>query len=59
MASTGWGSVYISSLGKSPDASGEGNNVTKISESRVVDPADCMMDLLLEKDGKVSMFSST
>jgi N-acyl-D-amino-acid deacylase len=55
VASTGWGSVYISSLGKRSDASVEGTSVAKISESRGVDPADCMMDLLLEQDGKVSI----
>jgi N-acyl-D-amino-acid deacylase len=55
VASTGWGSVYVSSLGKRSDASVEGNNVAEISESRGVDPADCMMDLLLEHDGKVSI----
>jgi N-acyl-D-amino-acid deacylase len=55
VASTGWDSVYISSLGKGSDASLEGKNVAEISESRGVDPAECMMDLLLEQDGKVTI----
>ena len=55
VASTGWDNVYISSLGKGSDASLEGKDVAEISESRGVDPAECMMDLLLEQDGKVSI----
>jgi N-acyl-D-amino-acid deacylase len=55
MASTGWDSVYISSLSKGNGADLEGKNVEEISESRGSGPADCMMDLLLEQDGKVSM----
>jgi N-acyl-D-amino-acid deacylase len=55
VASTGWENVHISSLGKGSDATLEGKDVAKISESRGVDPADCMMDLLLEQDGKVSI----
>src|SRR5215204_1569699 len=55
VASSGWDSVYISSLGKASDASLEGKNVAEISESRGVDPAECMMDLLLEQDGKVTI----
>jgi N-acyl-D-amino-acid deacylase len=55
MASTGWDSVYVSSLSKGHDADLEGKNIEEISESRGSEPADCMMDLLLEQDGKVSM----
>ena len=55
VASTGWGSVYISSLSEGPDAGLEGKNVAEISESRGVDPAGCMMDLLLEQDGKITI----
>lgn len=55
VASTGWDSVYISSLGKGADTGVEGKNVAQISESRGVDAVDCMMDLLLEQDGKVSI----
>jgi N-acyl-D-amino-acid deacylase len=55
MASTGWDSVYISSLSKGHDADLEGKNIEEISESRGLGPADCMMDLLLQQNGKVSM----
>jgi N-acyl-D-amino-acid deacylase len=55
MASTGWDSLYISSLSKGDGADLEGKNVAEISEPRGLDPADCMMDLLLEQDGKVSI----
>lgn len=55
LASTGWGSVYISSLSKGNGANLEGKHIAEISETRGVEPADCMMDLLLEQDGKVSI----
>src|SRR5215204_6503696 len=50
VASTGWDNVYISSVGKRFHATLEGKNVAEISESRSVDPIDCMMDLLLEQE---------
>ena len=53
VASTGWESVYVSSLSKGPDL--EGKNLAQIGEERGDDPGECMMDLLLEQDGKVSM----
>jgi N-acyl-D-amino-acid deacylase len=55
VASTGWESVYISSLSKGDDAGLEGKNIAEIGESRGVDPVDYMMDLLLEQDGKVAI----
>lgn len=55
VASTGWDSVYISSLSKDRDANLAGKNILEASESRGIDPEDCMMDLLLEQDGKVSI----
>jgi N-acyl-D-amino-acid deacylase len=55
VASTGWDSVYVSSLSKDHDAKLAGKNVVEVSESRGIDPEDCMMDLLLEQDGKVSI----
>jgi N-acyl-D-amino-acid deacylase len=55
LVSTGWESVYISSLSKGDSTDLEGKNIDEISESRALDPADCMMDLLLQQDGKVSM----
>jgi len=55
VASTGWDSVYISSLNREDDANLAGKNILEVSESRGIDPEDFMMDLLLEQDGKVSM----
>ncbi|HVD45375.1 MAG TPA: D-aminoacylase [Rubrobacter sp.] len=55
VAFTGWDSVYVSSLSKDHDAKLAGKNVVEVSESRGIDPEDCMMDLLLEQDGKVSI----
>jgi N-acyl-D-amino-acid deacylase len=55
LASTGWDSVYISSLSNGNGANLEGKHIAGISESRGIEPADCMMDLLLEQDGKVSI----
>ena len=56
VASTEWDSVYISSLSVGQDgATLEGEHVAGISESRGIDPADCVMDMLLEQDGKVSI----
>jgi N-acyl-D-amino-acid deacylase len=55
VASTGWDSVYISSLSRDHGADLAGKNILEVGESRGVDPEDCMMDLLLEQDGKVSM----
>lgn len=55
VASTGWESVYVSSLSKGPDATLEGKHLSEISETRGVDPTECMMDLLLEQDGKASI----
>jgi N-acyl-D-amino-acid deacylase len=57
VASTGWDSVYISSLSKESDANLAGKNILEASESRGIDPEDCTMDLLLEQDGKVSIVS--
>ena len=55
VASTGWDSVYISSLSKGSDANLAGKNILEVSESRGIDPEDSMMDLLLEQDGKLSI----
>jgi N-acyl-D-amino-acid deacylase len=55
VASTGWDSVYISSLSRNHDANLAGKNIMEVSESRGIDPGACMMDLLLEQDGKVSI----
>jgi N-acyl-D-amino-acid deacylase len=55
VASTGWESVYVSSLSKGRNPDLEGKNLAQIGEERGEDPGECMMDLLLEQDGKVSM----
>jgi N-acyl-D-amino-acid deacylase len=55
VASTGWDSVHISSLSKDCGADLAGKNLEEVGESRGIDPEDCMMDLLLEQDGKVSI----
>jgi len=55
VASTGWDSVYISSLSRDDDNNLAGKNILEASESRGIDPEDGMMDLLLEQDGKVSI----
>jgi N-acyl-D-amino-acid deacylase len=55
VASTGWDSVYISSLSRDHEADLAGKNILEVSKSRGVDAEDCMMDLLLEQDGKVSI----
>ena len=55
LASTGWESVYVSSLGKGRYPDLEGKNLAQIAESRGEDPAECMMDLLVEQEGRVSM----
>ncbi len=55
MASTGWESVYVSSLGGGRDPELQGKNLAQIGEERAMDPDESMMDLLLEQDGKVAM----
>ena len=55
LASTGWESVYVSSLGRGGDPDLEGKNLAQIAGSRGEEPAECMMDLLLEQEGQVSM----
>lgn len=52
VASTGWDSVYISSAG-APDL--EGKHLARIAEERSREPAECMMDLLLENAGEVGI----
>ena len=49
LPSTGWESVYVSSLSKGRDPDPEGKNLAQIGEDRGEDPSECMMDLLLEQ----------
>ena len=55
LASTGWESVYVSLLGRERNPDLERRNLAQIAESRGEDPAGCMMDLLSEQEGRVSM----
>jgi N-acyl-D-amino-acid deacylase len=55
MASTSWDSVYVSSLGGGRDPDLEVKHLAQIGEERGMAPPECMMDLLIEHDGKVSM----
>ena len=55
VASTGWDNVYIASLDKKSESASEGQSIAQMGKTRAADPADCMMDLLLEQDGKVSI----
>ncbi|MBU5442253.1 D-aminoacylase [Paenibacillus sp. MSJ-34] len=53
--STGWNSVYVSSLQTDANRPLEGRTIAEISEARGQHPVDCVMDLLLEEDGKISI----
>jgi N-acyl-D-amino-acid deacylase len=55
VCSTGWENVTISSVATEANRSLEGLNVAEISEHRSVHPAECVMDLLLEEGGQVSI----
>lgn len=55
VVSTGWESVCISSLSRGRDPELEGKHIAEIAASHGVEPAECMMNLLLKQDGKVSI----
>jgi N-acyl-D-amino-acid deacylase len=55
VCSTGWGSVYISSVQSAENRQLEGKQMAEVSEMRGQHPVDCMMDLLLEENGRVSI----
>lgn len=55
VASTGWESVYVASVGRSSGSGLEGKNLAEVGAARGVDPADAMMDVLLEQEGAVSI----
>lgn len=55
VASTGWQSVYVSSIPSSKYKTYEGKNVAEISEQEDNDPVDTAMDLLVQADGNVSI----
>ncbi|MCR8634356.1 N-acyl-D-amino-acid deacylase family protein [Paenibacillus radicis (ex Xue et al. 2023)] len=55
VCSTGWEAVIVSSVRHPENAALEGKSIAEISEVRGQHPADCVMDLLLEEDGQVSI----
>lgn len=55
VCSTGWQSVYISAVHNEANRHLEGKHIAEISEQRGQHPADCMMDLLLEEQGRISI----
>ncbi|MGH3144583.1 MAG: N-acyl-D-amino-acid deacylase family protein, partial [Rubrobacter sp.] len=55
IASTGWENVYISSTASGTEGSVEGKHVAQIAEARGVEPAECVMDFLIEHAGQVSI----
>lgn len=55
VCSTGWQSVYISAVHNEANRHLEGKHLAEISEERGQHPADCMMDLLLEEQGRISI----
>ncbi|WP_248927273.1 N-acyl-D-amino-acid deacylase family protein [Paenibacillus hamazuiensis] len=55
VCSTGWQAVIVSSVRHPGHAALEGKSIAEISEERGQHPVDCVMDLLLEEDGQVSI----
>ncbi|MBE1442500.1 N-acyl-D-amino-acid deacylase family protein [Paenibacillus sp. OAS669] len=55
VCSTGWQSVFISAVHNEANRHLEGRHLAEISEERGQHPADCMMDLLLEEQGRISI----
>ncbi|KZE82528.1 D-aminoacylase [Paenibacillus elgii] len=55
VCSTGWQSVVISAVHTEKNRHLEGKHIAEISEERGQHPADCMMDLLLEEEGRISI----
>ncbi|WP_135553824.1 N-acyl-D-amino-acid deacylase family protein [Paenibacillus cymbidii] len=55
VCSTGWQSVFVSAVMTEANKPLEGKHIAEISETRGVHPVDCMMDLLLEENGRVSI----
>ncbi|RTE05612.1 N-acyl-D-amino-acid deacylase family protein [Paenibacillus whitsoniae] len=55
VCSTGWQSVIVSATHTEANRHLEGMHLAEISELRGQHPADCMMDLLLEEEGRISI----
>lgn len=55
VCSTGWQSIVVSAVNSEANRSLEGRSIADIAEQRGADPVDCMMDLLLEEEGRISI----
>ncbi|WP_372663359.1 amidohydrolase family protein [Cohnella sp.] len=55
VCSTGWNNVVLSSVATKGNKTLEGRSIAAISEERGVEPAACVMDLLTEESGDVSI----
>ncbi|WP_274649210.1 N-acyl-D-amino-acid deacylase family protein [Paenibacillus humicola] len=55
VCSTGWQSVFISSVHSETNRGLEGKHIAEISETRSQHPVDCVLDLLLEEQGRISI----
>ncbi len=55
VCSTGWDAVYISAVNSEANLGLEGKHLAEISEARGQHPVDCMLDLLLEEEGRISI----
>ncbi|WP_127579397.1 N-acyl-D-amino-acid deacylase family protein [Paenibacillus koleovorans] len=55
VCSTGWESVIISAVQTEANRGLEGMHLAEISELRGQHPVDCMLDLLLEENGRISI----
>lgn len=53
--STGWDNVVLSSAATEANRKLEGRSIAAICEERGVEPAECVMDLLTEENGNVSI----
>ncbi|MGF7031102.1 N-acyl-D-amino-acid deacylase [Paenibacillus mucilaginosus] len=55
VCSTGWDSVVISAMHTEAGRALEGRSIADIAAARGLPPADAMMDLLLEEEGRISI----
>ncbi|MFC0333599.1 amidohydrolase family protein [Paenibacillus sepulcri] len=55
VCSTGWQSIYLSAVHTDKNRELEGKHIEEISEMRGQHPVDCMLDLLLEEEGRISI----
>jgi N-acyl-D-amino-acid deacylase len=55
VCSTGWQSIHIATVASEANRSLEGRHIASIADERGIDPAECMIDLLLEEDGRISI----